>query len=81
MYNVNLSIGDFHLVFSSIQDKVLANEKVIKGLVTYDVYDEIISDQEKYDRLIQENIKLNALNDRLYKETDKQLKARNGDNQ
>ena len=75
-YNVNLSIGEFHLVFGSLQGKMISNQKEMASLVKPDgLYDETITDSEQYEKLAKENREIKELIDRLYKETGDQLQS------
>jgi hypothetical protein len=68
MYTVNLKVSEFHLVFITMQNKVLENEITMKSLVRYEnLYDEVIENQEKYYGLVKENKKLHSLLDTFHK--------------
>lgn len=74
-YNVKLSVRDFHLVFGTLQDKMLSNQDEMKSMVTYEnLYDMVISDEEKYKKLEEESEYIRGLLRYLYDETNEQLK-------
>ena len=76
-FSIELSIGEFHMIYSALLDKKFSNEKVMESLIEYDatvsLYDEKISDPDLYARLVKQNAELQTLIDELYRVTGAQL--------
>lgn len=76
MFKIEISLEEYHLTFGALQDKVLQNEREMKSLshMGESLYDVVIDDQAKYDRLTQDNKSINALLDRIHAETGRHLR-------
>jgi hypothetical protein len=73
MYTINLKVPEFHLIFGTLQNKMLENESKMNSLIRYEnLYDKVINDQEEYNNLVEQNEGLNALLKKLYDDTNNQ---------
>lgn len=78
-YNINISLGEYHLIFAALQEKSRANKAKMASMESYEgdnIYDEVISNPTMYISLQQQNGEIDALMDFLYDVTGKQLKIR-----
>jgi len=82
-FNIQVSIADFHSIFSSIQEKYIRLEQEADQMLfetrEFGLFEDEdkVSDPARYAQLREEVAELKELNKRLYAETDRQLKEGN----
>ena len=79
-YNLKVDLGEYHLIFRSLFDQRLRNEKTMEEMYVKEnpeaIFATVVSNQQEYDRLAKENEKISTLMDKIYDQTGEQLKEK-----